>query len=158
LATVSIRLAESDPVFICENPRVIEAALAAGIKLPLVCTAGNPTTVTLQLLEQLAASGCKLAYRGDFDWPGLAIANRLIARFGCGTWLFDTVVYERAVETTGVRELVPLTGQPIVASWDDKLGPLMTKAAVAVHEEVVLDAVVEWLSTLSGQSTDTGLG
>lgn len=104
LASVSIRLEEPAPVFICENPRVIEAALVAGIKVPLICTAGNPTTVTLRLLDQLAEAGCRFAYRGDFDWPGLAIANRVIRHLGCETWLFDAAVYERIVQTTGLHE------------------------------------------------------
>jgi hypothetical protein len=89
--------------------------------------------------------------------PALAIANRLIARFGCRTWLFDSAAYERAIESTGVRELVALTGHPVVASWDDKLSPLMTKVAVAVHEEVVLAVVVEWLSIVSEQTIGSEL-
>jgi hypothetical protein len=62
---------------------VLEAALDRCVTAALVCTAGNPTTVTVELLRQLAGSGARIAYRGDFDGPGIAIANRVIALTGC---------------------------------------------------------------------------
>jgi len=70
-------------VLVCENPRVLEAAAEqyAG-RIAVVCTSGELTTVTTAVLGALVAAGRDLRYHGDFDWPGIAIANRVVARFG----------------------------------------------------------------------------
>jgi len=69
-------------VYVCENPRVLEAILDGGARAAVVCTMGNPTTVTLALLDAITASGeVQLAYHGDFDWPGIAIADRILRRY-----------------------------------------------------------------------------
>lgn len=70
------RLPSGLSIFVCENPRVVEAAADHGCRRPLVCVSGNPATTALTLLDALHAAGARLAYRGDFDWPGIAIANR----------------------------------------------------------------------------------
>jgi hypothetical protein len=81
-------------VYVCENPRVLEAAAQACTRVAMVCTLGNPTTVTLSLLEQLASvDGVHLAYHGDFDWPGIAIAGRVMRRIGGSPWRFRAADY-----------------------------------------------------------------
>ena len=45
-------------VYVIENPRVLEAALASQATATLVCTQGNPTTTALDLFTGLAAAGC----------------------------------------------------------------------------------------------------
>ena len=52
----------------------------------MVCTAGNPTLVVTSLLARLVEDGADLRYRGDFDWPGVAIANRVVTDFGAVPW------------------------------------------------------------------------
>jgi uncharacterized protein (TIGR02679 family) len=125
--------ATSDPVLVCENPRVLEAvAQAAGPRVGVVCTSGEPNTVVGTVLSRL--SGVKLRYHGDFDWPGIAIANRLVSRFGVEPWLMDSATYEGAV-----RPASPvLAGAPIDPTWDPELGAAMRLHGGAVHEESVL--------------------
>ncbi|MGW7279422.1 DUF2399 domain-containing protein [Streptomyces sp. NPDC054844] len=65
-----------------ENPRVVEAAADADRTAPLLCTSGSATTVVLTLLDALATAGCAFAYHGDFAWPGIALANRVMQRYG----------------------------------------------------------------------------
>ena len=65
------------------RPRVLEAVAeldpdGAGV----VCTMGRPNLVTQELLTRARDAGCALAYHGDFDWPGVAMANAAQARFG----------------------------------------------------------------------------
>ncbi|MFF7190945.1 DUF2399 domain-containing protein, partial [Streptomyces sp. NPDC008222] len=36
------------------------------------------------LLDALATTGCRFAYHGDFDWPGIALANRVIRHYEAG--------------------------------------------------------------------------
>lgn len=147
LATGPLTPETPTDVYVCENPRVLEAALAARTTSTLVCTQGNPTTTVLDLLSGLTAAGCRLHYRGDFDWPGIAIANRVMGTTGARPWCFDRATYRAVVDRYGLHDLVPLTGRPVTATWDQPLGETMTAAGVAVHEELLLEDVVATLAS-----------
>jgi uncharacterized protein (TIGR02679 family) len=129
-------------VYVCENPRVLEAALDRGVTVPLVCTMGNPTTVTLALLDTICASGqVTLAYHGDFDWPGIAMAGRLLRRYPSRPWQLTSSHYRHAVGLATARG-VPrqvLTGRPAETPWDPALAESMTELNVSIHEEALLD-------------------
>lgn len=90
-------VAAGTTVYICENPRVVELAADRGASTPLVCTAGNPATVVTTLLGALAEAGADLRYHGDFDWPGLAMADRVLRRFGASPWRMTALDYEAGV-------------------------------------------------------------
>jgi uncharacterized protein (TIGR02679 family) len=123
-------------VLVCENPRVLEASAdAADIPVPVVCTAGSPALVAVELLERLRDAGAYLRYHGDFDWPGIEIANRLLAAVETRPWRMSATDYEAAVPATGG---LPLSGRIVEPAWDTELGPAMRHHAVAVHEEAVL--------------------
>jgi uncharacterized protein (TIGR02679 family) len=129
-------------VLVCENPRVLEAVAArCGGTTPVVCTSGMPGLVTLDVLTALRRSGVDLRYHGDFDWPGIAIANRLVARVGCRPWLLSAEDYLAAARPDGP----PLQGTVVEPAWDAALAPAMRRHGVAVHEEAVLDRVLEQL-------------
>lgn len=126
------------PVLVCENPRVLEAvAQTHGGRIPVVCTAGQPSLVVLDVLQRLSDGGAVLCYHGDFDWPGIAITNRLITKFSVRPWLMSTEHYLTALGDAGPVRLA-LTGTPVDPVWDDELGPVMRHHGVAVHEEAVL--------------------
>jgi uncharacterized protein (TIGR02679 family) len=131
-------------VWVCENPRVLEAAMDALTKAVVVCTAGNPTVVVTALLDRLVADGAVLHYRGDFDWAGLTIANRIVTTYHARPWRMGTADYEAALVATGavLVELPPLEGRSVEAVWDDELTAAMRKAGKAIHEEVLLDLLV----------------
>lgn len=132
-------------VFACENPRVLEACLDAGVTASIVCLQGNPTVITREFLARLAEAGCTIAYRGDFDWPGIAIANRLIETIGCRTWLYDHETYHRALAKSPRDDRPALTGVPVEATWDPELASVMVAAGTVIHEEALLDDLVAWL-------------
>ncbi|WP_409055596.1 TIGR02679 family protein [Streptomyces sp. SYP-A7185] len=135
-------------IHICENPRVVEAAADAACVQPLVCTSGSAATVVFTLLDALAATGCRFAYHGDFDWPGIALANRVIRRYEALPWRLGTADYERLAarsQAEGIPQLA-LDGQPVDADWDPDLAPAMTALGVALHEEATLDLLVADLS------------
>ena len=138
------RLPPSTDVFVCENPRVVEAAADHGCRRPLVCVFGNPTTTALTLLDALHAAGAHLAYRGDFDWPGIAIANRMSNRYATRPWRMNATDYEEHVATARERgtPLRPLSGSPVDAVWDPELSPAMTALDAAVHEESALELLL----------------
>lgn len=131
-------------VWVCENPRVLEAAMDAGGTAAMVCTSGNPTVVASLLLDRLVADGAGLRYRGDFDWPGLTIANRIISAHGADPWRMGRADYEAALEAAGesLVDLPRLEGRPVTAVWDPNLGPAMERAGRAIHEEALLEVLV----------------
>ncbi len=125
---------EPGTVFVCENPAVVQATaerLRPG-HAPLLCTEGQPSLAAALLLESLRASGAVLRYHGDFDWPGIRIANSLMATFGAGPWRMATIDYLAA---TGA---LPLDGQAVEATWDPGLTVAMGQRGIAIHEEAVL--------------------
>jgi len=128
----------------CENPRVLEAAMDAGARGVIVCIAGNPTLVVTDLLNRLMAEGASLRYHGDFDWPGLAIANRVVGTSGARPWRMDSADYESAVSDALAEGVdpAPLEGTPVNAVWDTGLTAAMSRAGVAIHEESLLDVLV----------------
>jgi uncharacterized protein (TIGR02679 family) len=124
-------------VFVCENPSVVaEAANRLGTaSAPLVCANTHPGAAATLLLRQLGAAGARLRYHGDFDWPGITIANGIIARFGALPWRLDAGAYRSAAQCGGPR----LRGAPVTATWDPGLTVAMQRLGVKVEEERVLD-------------------
>jgi uncharacterized protein (TIGR02679 family) len=151
LRRIEWRLAPGTEIFVCENPRVVEAAMDAACQGPLVCTSGNPTTTVLALLDALADVGARLAYRGDFDWPGIAMANRINRRYSARPWRMFATDYEEHVHIARDRAtpLQSLSGQPTVAEWDPELSPTMESIGVGVQEESILELL---LTDLTGAS------
>ncbi|WP_298993198.1 TIGR02679 family protein [uncultured Pseudokineococcus sp.] len=123
-------------VSVCENPQVLQAAARAGVTGPLVCTSGNPSSAGWLLLDRLVDGGADVRYHGDLDWPGVAIAARVLAR-GARPWRLTGEDYEEAVDAqAGV--VLPLAGRPAPTPWDERLAATMRRHGVAVHEEAVL--------------------
>jgi len=124
-------------VFVCENETVLgEAADRLGAAAaPLVCGRGQPTVAVMRLLNQIARAGAVLRYHGDFDWPGVAIANRVLRRTGALPWRYDAASYLAAAPRSRSR----LTGRVATASFDPALRPAMQGAGMQVEEEDVLE-------------------
>jgi uncharacterized protein (TIGR02679 family) len=130
------------PVYICENPNVIAiAADRLGPRCaPLVCTDGMPAAAQRTLLTQLARTGAWLLYHGDFDWPGLRIANQVIRTFGAQPWRLGSGDYAAcAISSTGHL----LAGAPVAASWDAALAPTMQARGLAIPEEAVAATLLQ---------------
>lgn len=126
-------------VFVCENPVVVaEASNRLGAhSAPLVCVSGHPAGAATLLLRRLAEAEAVLRYHGDFDWPGLTIANGIVTRFGARPWRLGAAAYRSAVVSD--RGGAPLHGTPVTAGWDAPLTDAMADLRVRVEEEAVLD-------------------
>ncbi|MFJ8438829.1 TIGR02679 family protein [Kitasatospora griseola] len=144
LRELEVVLPSDTPVHICENPRVVEAAAEARREGVLVCTSGSASTVVLELLDTLAAAGLRLRYHGDFDWPGIALANRIIRRHSALPWRMAAADYEQLAAHARDQGSpgLPLVGTPVEASWDADLAAAMTALNVALHEESALDRLI----------------
>ena len=118
-------------IHVCENPQVLQRLAAAGVDRPVACTSGNPAAAGMLLLARSA-----VRYHGDFDWPGIAIARRVIER-GARPWRLGHADYRDAVERLPAGSRLALTGRAEPTPWDEELSPLMTAANVAVHEEAI---------------------
>ena len=130
-------------VFVCENPNLLAmAADALGPRCaPLVCTDGMPAAAQRALLGQLGAAGAVLRYHGDFDWAGIAIANRVLQDFGAQAWRMGAADYLAAVGSAAADARAPLLGTAVNATWDSALTAALQTAQCAVAEEALADTL-----------------
>lgn len=128
-------------VFVCENPAVLAEAAErlGGDCAPLIATWGRPGAAVLTLLEQLEAAGAVLHYHGDFDWAGIGIANALLARFAMRPWRMGGDDLQEYANLGGK----PLSGRPLDAVWDPELRTVLKRRGRAVHEEQLIDILLE---------------
>jgi uncharacterized protein (TIGR02679 family) len=128
------------PVFVCENPTVVEtAADELGARCPpLVCTDGIPSIAALDLLAGLGAAGCGVRARADVDDAGFVVVDQVRAAVPeAGLWRFDAATYARSYgldasagagtgELDVLRELYAHHGAPLYeeALLDDLLADL----------------------------------
>ncbi|MFI2473499.1 TIGR02679 family protein [Nocardia xishanensis] len=119
----------------CENPQILQRAAETRVSQPLICFSGNPSAAGTALTERL-----RLRYHGDFDWPGIGIATRLHTT-GVDLWRMNTSDYLAATAFGTIR--LPLTGSPLPAPWDPDLSPTMARTGLAVHEESLIDVLIE---------------
>lgn len=126
------------PVYVCENPDVLAgAADGLGAACPaMVSLDGQLSAAPRILLDQLHTADCRFYYHGDFDWPGLAIANGIVKRYAAIPWRYAAADY---APTQGIA----LRGEPVDAIWDPKLSPRMRTAGLAVHEEAQLALLLQ---------------
>ncbi|HET7398966.1 MAG TPA: TIGR02679 family protein [Intrasporangium sp.] len=140
-----LRLATGQAVLVCENPRTLEAVAERGRDGPgVVCTMGRPNLVVRSVLGLLCDAGARLRYHGDFDWPGIGMANACAREYGALPWLMTAADYLAGHGTQ------PLVGGSVEADWDPELGAAMRGRGVCVHEEAVLGVVLRQLDDLAG--------
>lgn len=131
-------------VFVCENPNVVAIAadrLGAGCA-PLLCTEGMPSAAQRTLLSQLVDGGAQLHYHGDFDWPGIRIANHVFSTWPALPWRLGVDDY---LDAAGRWSDSPhgLEGKAVVARWDADLLPAMQRYGIAVAEEAMVDPLLQ---------------
>jgi uncharacterized protein (TIGR02679 family) len=146
LVTMPITVQPRQLVRACENPGVLRRAAGqlGPRSAPLVCTEGQPSTAFHRLATAIARSGGRLSYHGDFDWPGIAIANGIITRHNARPWRFTATDYESAIKNNA--DYVGLAGTPQPTPWAPSLATAMTAHGRAVYEESVADNLIADLS------------
>ncbi len=131
---------QTHTVFVCENPSVVAAAAnqLGAASAPLVCVGGLPCTAARILLNQLQQLRVPILYHGDFDWPGIQIANIIMRRHRATPWRMRSEDYRRCA--IGSHEL---SGATVPADWDGELMGLMKQIGKAIHEEQVLKDLLD---------------
>ena len=81
-----------------------------------------------------------MRYHGDFDWPGIAIARRVLGA-GAEPWLMGVADYLAAIERVSVEQRQPLAGPRVTTPWAPDLAATMAAANVALHEETIVDVL-----------------
>jgi uncharacterized protein (TIGR02679 family) len=139
----------SQPVSVCENPSVVEAAAArlGRPSSPLVCTDGIPTTAVLQLLASARRQGAIVRVSADFDAAGVRITNLLARQVSAIPWRYTADTYRQAVTARADRQRVRLTGQIPDVLLDPQLAAEMRRTRVAVYEEQQTDILLGDLRT-----------
>ncbi|GAB2503214.1 hypothetical protein GCM10027063_48170 [Promicromonospora xylanilytica] len=144
LAEGAERILVAEPetsVWACENPQVVQAAARAGRASPIVCTSGNPSTAAWRLLARLIDDDVSVHYHGDFDWPGIEIANRLYT-LGASPWRMNAEDYDAAIKNAQATERLPLEGAARSTPWDPRLALAMQRHGTAVHEEALIELLL----------------
>ena len=139
----------SQPVSVCENPSVVEAAAArlGGRSSPLVCTDGIPTTAVLRLLAGTRRLGAFVRVSADFDAAGVRITNLLARHVSAIPWRYTADTYRQAIIARADRQRVRLTGQIPDVLLDPHLAAEMRRTRVAVYEEQQTDILLGDLRT-----------
>jgi uncharacterized protein (TIGR02679 family) len=129
-------------VHVCENPAVLRRAAAelGPRSRPLICTEGQPSTAFHRLATAITNASGVLRYHGDFDWPGIAIANSVISRHNASPWHMSAADYREAIREDA--DHVKLNGAPQPTRWDADLADAMITAGRAVYEEAVADPLI----------------
>ncbi|HEX3923511.1 MAG TPA: TIGR02679 family protein [Streptosporangiaceae bacterium] len=133
---------------VCENPAVLRAAAGqlGADSAPIVCTEGEPSVACHRLLQYAEATGTRIHWHSDFDWPGLRITAAAVRRLNAAPWLMGAADYEAALQAGSE----PLKGQPAASPWDPRLAELMQSSGRAVTEENHLAALLADLAGAPG--------
>lgn len=139
------------PVFVCENPTVLAAAAShlGEACPPMVCIDGRPTTPSLLLLSLLERDGARIRYQGDADWPGLAIQADLRRIVKIDSWKLTA----RDLASFRDRPGCPLDGTAVPTPWDPELASVLQERGSALHEEAILDVLLDGLTAAAHKPT-----
>jgi uncharacterized protein (TIGR02679 family) len=143
IAMPAVPAVAAEPVVrVCENPAILRRAAAdlGGRSRSLICTEGQPSTAFHRLAGAITANGGRLRYHGDFDWPGIAIANSVIRRHNATPWRLSADDYREAIREDA--DHVKLSGPPQPTPWDPALADAMAATGRAVYEESVADPLI----------------
>ena len=103
---------------------------------PIICTEGMPAAAQRTLLTQLLEAGADLRFHGDYDWPGLQIANHVMRTWGATPWRYAAADYvAAAIDAPHTTRDLP--DSAVIACWDAALAPAMRQHGLAIAEEAL---------------------
>nr|WP_051167589.1 DUF2399 domain-containing protein [Actinoplanes sp. N902-109] len=87
--------------------------------------------VGTRLLGRLIEAGDPVRYHGDFDWPGVSIAGRVMKQ-GAAAWRMSAEDYITAVSALDADHAIALTGRAAPTPGDPGLAAAMSAHGLAV--------------------------
>lgn len=116
----------------------------------MISSNGNPSTAVTTLLRQLQQAEASLWYHGDFDSPGIAICRRM-HEFGCSPWMMDASDYSDAIRQAEESDVLLMSDPKDCGPtpWDPKLQTAFDHHRLIIHEEFVLDSVLNQFGRFS---------
>jgi uncharacterized protein (TIGR02679 family) len=139
-----LRVPDGTPILVVENPRLVESAAQRRLPAAVICTNGNATTAPTEAIEALRAGGAQLRYHGDFDAPGLAMAKRAYD-MGCSPFHMSERAYLAALAVAATQGVVLPRESACTppTAWDTRLASAFAVHRLVVHEERVMDEVLD---------------
>jgi hypothetical protein len=107
----------------------------------------EPSVACYRLLQAAVATGTRIHWHSDFDWPGLRTTAAAIRRLGAAPWLMGADDYRGALAASSE----PLKGPTAESPWDRRLADLMQASGRAVTEERQLATLLAELADRSGR-------
>jgi uncharacterized protein (TIGR02679 family) len=134
---------------VCENAAVLRAAAGqlGAASAPVISTEGEPSVACYRLLQAATATGTRIHWHSDFDWPGLRVTATAVRRLGAAPWRMSAGDYHAALAGGGSE---PLKGPAALSPWDPKLAEMMNASGRAVPEERQLTELLADLAAASG--------
>lgn len=144
LRHAALRVAAGVAVLVVENPRLVESAAQRRLPGAVLCTNGNSTTAPTEAVLALGAAGARLRYHGDIDVAGLAMTGRA-AEIGCVPFEMSARAYLDALTAAAEHDIaLPHDPAPVPPTpWDPDLAVAFSVHRLVVHEERVMDAVLD---------------
>jgi uncharacterized protein (TIGR02679 family) len=138
------------PVFVVENPRLVEAAAERQLRASVIAGNGNPSAAVTELVSQLRRSGADLRYHGDFDVPGIAICARMDAA-GVRPWRMDAADYGTALAHAEATDLAldVDTRECVDTPWDPELAGAFRADGRIIHEELLTDELLAAMAAVA---------
>lgn len=137
----------AQPLLVVENPRLLEAAAERGLRQAMVTTNGNPSSTVVSLLQAAIDQGITVYYHGDFDSAGIAICRRMMA-LGAEPWHMNAGDYAAAIhKARDANVLLPSDSTACGDTpWDPALQTQMQSHRSVVHEEFLIDEILQQLN------------
>ncbi|WP_159442028.1 TIGR02679 domain-containing protein [Clostridium sp. Marseille-P2415] len=145
LSALKSAAVEGKEVYIVENPSVFSWIVEnSRERCACICSGGQLRLSVLVLLDLLAERGVTLYYSGDFDPEGLAIAQKLVSRYGnrLKLWCYHEEIYLKAISSETISEkrlkqLDCLTDERLAA-----LGRLLREYRCSGYQENVMECFI----------------
>ena len=136
------------PVFVVENPRLVEAAVERQLGVCVVAGNGNPSSAVSELVAQLRRSGADLRYHGDFDAPGIAICARMHA-VGVRPWRMTAGDYAAALMYAEAADVALDVDTRVCVDtpWEPTLARAFRADGRIVHEELLAEELLTAMAT-----------
>ena len=155
LLSYPVRVPPESRLLVVENPQMVESAVRRGIPACVIATSGGPSEAVKTLVGQMLKSGASVWFHADFDQGGFKTSS-VLYRVGCRPWMMSSVDYLQAVQDADDAGITlprdPYSNQAPNTTWNKELRKAYLRTGLIVHEEVVIEEVLEGFARNGGDA------